>query len=182
MHFTVLSALPLPQDTSTAMNAVTVDDVVSFVAGKLLLENLASQKPVKMPEVDSAMIDSSRWECLVECMAPYNENNTDIAHMEFDDHTDEGHTAYEQSGVDCVRTPDGRIITCHCYEFSRRYELHDGKVYRRSFGPLHHRKQTKKSKKYLALPNYPFLLLQSERTLGLVADWRTLAVPFSGQG
>ena len=41
MHFTVLSALPLPQDTSTAMNAVTVDDVVSFVAGKLLLENLA---------------------------------------------------------------------------------------------------------------------------------------------
>ena len=84
MHFTVLSALPLPQDTSTAMNAVTVDDVVSFVAGKLLLENLASQKPVKMPEVDSAMIDSSRWECLVECMvdsllAPYNENNTDIA-------------------------------------------------------------------------------------------------------
>lgn len=161
MHFTVLSALPLPQDTSTAMNAVPVDDVVSFVAGKLLLENLASQKPVKMPEVDSAMIDSSRWECLVECMvdsllAPYNENNTDIAHMEFDDHTDEGHTAYEQSGVDCVRTPDGRIITCHCYEFSRRYELHDGKVYRRSFGPLHHRKQTKKSKKYLALPNYPF--------------------------
>lgn len=109
MHFTVLSALPLPQDTSTAMNAVTVDDVVSFVAGKLLLENLASQKPVKMPEVDSAMIDSSRWECLVECMvdsllAPYNENNTDIAHMEFDDHTDEGHTAYEQSGVDCVKT------------------------------------------------------------------------------
>ena len=148
MHFTVLSALPLPQDTSTAMNAVTVDDVVSFVAGKLLLENLASQKPVKMPEVDSAMINSSRWECLVECMvdsllAPYNENNTDIAHMEFDDHTDEGHTAYEQSGVDCVKTPDGRIITCHCYEFSRRYELHDGKVYRRSFGPLHHRKQTK---------------------------------------
>ena len=62
MHFTVLSALPLPQDTSAAMHAVPVDDVVSFVAGKLLLENLASQKPVKMPEVDSAMIDSSRWE------------------------------------------------------------------------------------------------------------------------
>ena len=50
----------------------------------------------------------------------------------------------------------GFWLTCHCYEFSRRYELHDGKVYRRSFGPLHHRKQTKKSKKYLALPNYPF--------------------------
>lgn len=54
MHFTVLSALPLPQDTSAAMHAVPVDDVVSFVAGKLLLENLASQKPVKMPEVFQA--------------------------------------------------------------------------------------------------------------------------------
>ena len=58
MHFTVLSALPLPQDTSTAMNAVTVDDVVSFVAGKLLLENLASQKPVKMPEVGNTYSDA----------------------------------------------------------------------------------------------------------------------------
>lgn len=161
MHFTVLSALPLPRDIAAAEIAIPVDDVVKFIGGRLFLEQLSKGKPLTEPKVDTAMIDDMRWECLAERMvaellAPYNENNKDITYMAFDDRTDEGRTAYIQGGVDCVKTPGGRIITCHDYEFSRRYELHDGKVYRRRFGPLHHRKQTKKSKRYLALPNYPF--------------------------
>ena len=161
MHFTVLSALPLPQDISAAISAVPVDNVVSFVAEKLLLKSLSSGKMINTPEVDPSMASAERWECFVAgkvagLLAPYDENNTDIAYMAFDDRTDEGKNAYEQSGIDCVKTPDGRIITCHCHEFSSRYELHDGKVYQKRFGPLHHRKRTQKSKKYVALPNYPF--------------------------
>ena len=161
MHFTVLSALPLPRDISAAISAVPVDNVVSFVAEKLLLKSLSSGKMINTPEVDPSMASAERWECFVAgkvagLLAPYDENNTDIAYMAFDDRTDEGKNAYEQSGIDCVKTPDGRIITCHCHEFSSRYELHDGKVYQKRFGPLHHRKRTQKSKKYVALPNYSF--------------------------
>lgn len=161
MHFTVLSAIPLPQDIPAAICAVPVDDVVSFVEEKLLLKNLSNGKAMEIPEVDPSMVSEERWECFVEnavagLLAPYDENNTDKDYMAFDDRTDEGQKAYEQSGVDCVKTPDGRIITCHCYEFRNQYELHDGKVYQQRFGPLHHRKRTKKSKKYIALPNYPF--------------------------
>lgn len=161
MHFTVLSAMPLPQDIPAAKDGIPVEDVTDFIMRKLYLANLSSQKPMPVPELSPADIDQERWECLMEIMvgnllAPYNQNTTDIAYMAFDDQTDEGRRAYEQSGTDCVKTPDGRIIPCVDYEFNRRYELHDGKVYRQDFGRLHHRKQTKKAKKYMPLPNYPF--------------------------
>lgn len=161
MHFTVLSALRLPQDIPAAETAIPVDEVVGFIERNMVLEHLYRKEPMITPKVDAAMIGNNRWECLVERMvdnllAPYNENTEDTDNMEFTDRTNEGRRAYEQSGADCVKTPDGRIIFCYEAEFNRRYELHDGKVYRRRFGPLHHRKQTKKSKRYLALPNYPF--------------------------
>ena len=160
MHFTVLSAMPLPLDISAAASAVPIDDVTNFVARKLTLKSMSEGKPMTSLEISPEMILSERWECLVESMAasllaPYNENTMDLAYMEFDDQTEEGRAIYEHGGIDCVKTPDGRIIPCHSREFSGRYELFEGKVYRQRFGPLQHRKQTKRSKKYLALPNYP---------------------------
>ena len=157
MHFTVLSALALPQDIPAAASSIPVGEVIGFIESKFLLAQLFRDKAISPLKPDTTMIDAMRWEYLADLMvakllAPYNENNEDITYMEFDDRTNEGRTAYEQSGVDCVKTLDGRIIPCHNYEFGRRYELYDGKVYRRRFGPLHHRKQTKKSKRYLALP------------------------------
>ena len=160
MHFTVLSAISPPSDISAAISAVPVDDVTNFVARKLVLKGMSKGKAVKPSEISSEMVRLECLECLVENMtanllAPYNENTTNPAYMEFNDRTDEGRKTYEHGGIDCVKMPDGRIIPCYRYEFSDRYELYDGKVYRQRFGPLHHRKQTKKSKKYLALPNHP---------------------------
>ena len=180
MHFTVLSALTLPQDIPATEMAIPVDDVVKFIGERLLLAQLSKEKPLMEPKVDTAMIADMRWECLAERMvaellAPYNENNEDTTYITFDDRTDEGRTAYEQGGVDCVKTPDGRIISSHDYEFSRRYELYNGKVYRKRFGSLHHRKQTKKSKRYLALPNYPFRKLFPTAEAFMTEYWGCVA-------
>lgn len=186
MHFTVLSAMPLPPDISAAASAVPVDEVTNFVARKLVLKSISEEKPLTSLEISPEMILSERLECLVKSMAasllePYNEATTDPAYMEFDDRTEEGHTTYENSSVDCVKTPDGRIIPCHNYKFSQRYELHDGKVYRRRFGPLHHRKQTKKSKRYLALPNYPFRKLFPSAETFMTEYWGCVAEEGTGR-
>lgn len=161
MHFSVLTAILLPQDISAAINSVPLEDAASFAAKKFLLRNFGERKPLTPPEITPALIHMERWECLVDnyvadLLAPYNGNATEISFMEFDDRTEEGHRAYSQGCIDCVRTPDGRIITSNCYEFCRRYELHDGRVYRHHYGPLHHRKLTKKAKEYRGLPDYPF--------------------------
>lgn len=180
MHFTVLSALALPQDIPAAASSIPVGEVIGFIESKFLLAQLFRDKAKSQLKPDTTMIDAMRWEYLAELMvakllAPYNENNEDITYMEFDDRTNEGRTAYEQSGVDCVKTPDGRIIPCHNYEFGRRYALYDGKVYRRRFGPLHHRKQTKKSKRYLALPDYPFRKLFPTAEVFMTEYWGCVA-------
>ena len=186
MHFTVLSAIPPPKDISAAASAVPIDDVTNFVARKLALKSMSEGKPLKSMEISPEMILSERWECLVESMAagllePYNETTTDPAYIEFDDRTEEGHTTYENSSVDCVKTPDGRIIPCHNYKFSQRYELYDGKVYRRQFGPLHHRKQTKKSKRYLALPSYPLRKLFPTAETFMTEYWGCVAEEGTGR-
>lgn len=160
MHFSVLCAVPMPQDVSAVINAVPVDVVTGYTNRKLFMKRLFEDKKLIHPKASSELIEMERWECYVEgllekLLAPYDENTTDCDFLEFCDQSEEGRKAYEQDCIDCVRTPDGRIISCHAYEFSRRYKLHDGKVYRRSFGVLHHQKRTKKSKKYLPLPNYP---------------------------
>ena len=180
MHFTVLSALALPQDIPAAASSIPVGEVIGFIESKFLLAQLFRDKAISPLKPDTTMIDAMRWEYLAELMvakllAPYNENNEDITYMEFDDRTNEGRTAYEQSGVDCVKTLDGRIIPCHNHEFGRRYELYDGKVYRRRFGPLHHRKQTKKSKRYLALPDYPFRKLFPTAEVFMTEYWGCVA-------
>ena len=128
MHFATLSAIPLPQDLTVAMNAVPVETVDSFITQRFILASLSMKKPVPTLDLSSARIDQERWECLTELMvsnlmAPYDENTSNIAHMAFCDQTDEGHKAYEQGGFDCVKTPDGRIILCVDHEFSRQYEL-----------------------------------------------------------
>ena len=160
MHFSVLSAFPLPKDIPAAIRNVAVDDVTNFVTRKLCLKSLSEKGNAFPTEITPEMIDLERWECFVsnqaaDLLAPYNENTTNIAHMCFDDRTEEGRRAYEQDCVDCVKTPDGRIISCHNYEFYRHYKLYNGKVCQKSAGQLHHPKQTKRSKKYTALPNYP---------------------------
>ena len=180
MHCTVLSALALPQDIPAAASSIPVGEVIGFIESKFLLAQLFRDKATSPLKPDTTMIDAMRWEYLAELMvakllAPYNENNEDITYMEFDDRTNEGRTAYEQSGVDCVKTPDGRIIPCHNYEFGRRYALYNGKVYRRRFGPLHHRKQTKKSKRYLALPDYPFRKLFPTAEVFMTEYWGCVA-------
>lgn len=176
MHFTVLTAVQLPQDIPAAVNAIPIADVANFASIKLLLRNLGEEKKLVLPEATPALIHAERWECLVDnyvacLLARYDENTTVTSFMEFDDQTEEGHKAYMQDGVDCVRTPDGRIITSSNYEFCRRYDLYEGRVYRHDYGPLHHRKLTPKAKKYRGLPNYPFRKLYSTFDAFMTEYW-----------
>lgn len=133
MHFTVLSAIPLPQDISAALSTVPAGNMDNFTARKLILGSPSGGSTPAAQKPPPSMTGLERWECFVEDMvssllAPYSEDAADIAHVSFDDRTEEGRQTYEQGGIDCVRTPDGRIIGGHSYEFSKRYKLHDGNI------------------------------------------------------
>ena len=84
--------------------------------------------------------DQVRFECLVadlvdNQLAPYCEETNDPRYLEFIDCTEECRRTYENMGETYVRMLDGRWIFEYDSEFTRNYELYDGKIYKRFFGP-----------------------------------------------
>lgn len=90
-----------------------------------------------------------------EAMDPYGVNTDNPKYLVFYPHEENEDSSYETGTMDCVRLPDGKIVFDYDARFSKRYEIFEGKVYKKRFGPLHHRKRTKKTKRFLPLPAYP---------------------------
>ena len=89
-------------------------------------------------------------------MERFCECTEDPDYLDFEDHTEECRTEYENGTVQLVRMPNGKIYKEHEYEFSRKFLVRDGLVYQKDFGPLHHEKRSKRAKKIKALPPIPW--------------------------
>ena len=86
-------------------------------------------------------------------LEPYYSDTENPDYLEFWDKTQDLETAYEGT-IDCFRLPEGTIVP----DYHRRacdFTIHNGQVYKRCAGPLHHPKRTKSAKRIKALPNYP---------------------------
>lgn len=91
-----------------------------------------------------------------EKLEPYSESTEDPAYLEFDDHTDELRNEYENGCVDCLKLPNGSIISTES-RYGRHFTIHDdNKVYQRRFGKLKNDKRSKEAKKIKAILNYPY--------------------------
>ena len=91
-------------------------------------------------------------DAVAEKLEPYDENCSNPKYLEFHDESESLKEDWEHGTLDCIRTPDGRIIPV---DSQWMFLIRDGKVYERDAGPLHHVMRTKKSKKYTAMPLYP---------------------------
>ncbi len=87
-------------------------------------------------------------------MAPYDQNSNNPVFLEFDNWTDELKADFEKS-VDCIRRPDGKVVELGWYPYYKKFVIHNDRVVSRNAGPLKHKKLTRKSRKYQALPSYP---------------------------
>lgn len=114
---------------------------------------------VDLPELDTENLSPNRLAIQVEdlldnLLAPYEECPNDPDYLEFVDMEESARLEYLTQTVLCVKMPDGRILPAYFGVFSALYEIYDGKVYKRRYGPLHHRKRTKKAKR-IKLVDYP---------------------------
>lgn len=107
---------------------------------------------VDLPEFDTENLSPNRLAIQVEdllddLLAPYEECPNDPDYLEFVDMEESARLEYLTQTMLCVKMPDGRILPAYSGVFSVLYEIYDGKVYKRRFGHLHHRKRTKKAKR-----------------------------------
>lgn len=153
MHFLSLVTLEIPkiiEDENTNKEIEeqikTSKEVENPILKKLALRKLRSLKTTFSRKVTSYIDD---------IMEPYSETPTEQCYLEFIDHTQELKYNYETGTTDCIRLANGTLVTENHPAFFKKYIMHQGKIFQRDAGPLHHMKRTKSAKKMQAVLCYP---------------------------
>ena len=90
-------------------------------------------------------------------LEPYAEQTDNPEYLEFEDHTEELRNEYENDCIDCIKLPNGKIVSIENRMVWDKFIIgDDGKVYQKYFGQLKRPKRSKKAKKMKALKNYPY--------------------------
>ena len=140
MHFLSLVTLEIPEIIEDENTNKEIEEqiekekeVQNHILRELMLGKLRSLKTTFSREVTS---------CINDIMEPYSETTTDQRYLEFIDHTQELEYDYEKGTTDCIRLPNGTLVTENHPSFFKKYILQQGKVFQRDAGPLHHIKRT----------------------------------------
>lgn len=156
-HFTVLTSVWIPPNIDLAISKVDPADAVNFALWESFRLSLQKEGTRRLaPPKTVCVTDRIRRECFAadvvgKLLEPYNENTEDPRYLAFDPKDGDDLKTYEESGMQCVRLPNGKIVSRYDRAFSLDYEIHDGQVCKRRFGPLHHRKRTKKARRMRAM-------------------------------
>lgn len=168
MHFITLVAVdigeyPICNQTDIALkerlealSAMQKNDLIEKVYLACNISRLRSLTNSFARAVDSAV------EYQLE---PYCECTENEEYLEFIDETDETMERYDKC-VDCIKFSNGTILPA--YWINDKFCIKDGLVYQKNSGQLKQDKRTKKAKRMVALPDYPFKKLY--KTFEMFAD------------
>src|SRR5699024_3630984 len=139
MHFTVLTAVTLPENCGQAINlpaTIRINELVAALRRARFGDNAAKDA------LDSELVETQvRFEQMVEDLVDnrllaYCEHIEDRAYLEFVDCTEEDRREYENDGEVMVRLVNGTWLPMYDHQIYNTYEVYEGKVYQRNFGPL----------------------------------------------
>lgn len=89
-------------------------------------------------------------------MEPFYSDTDNPKYLEFEDKTENYRKRYETEKVNLVRFPNGTVLTVRQSAVWHKYEIVDGRLYEKNWGPLHHRKRTKMCKRMQVMENVPY--------------------------
>lgn len=103
---------------------------------------------------------------LFSIMYPYGQDSEEF--WDFEDCTEELQDKYENATVDCIKLPNGKIVSIHNYPLYNKFVIQNGLVYKKHFGQLKRAKRNKQAKRMKAFPKFPYRKLY--KTLGDFAE------------
>ena len=167
MHFLTLVPVTVPQQEPTPELDAQVREKIRELHASIAEENNfwakihAAQLMGKLNSFARAVNDA-----IDEKLDPYAEETDNPICQVFEDYTAEIQDSYRTGTVDCVRLADGLVIPVSDRRFYQHFEIKDGQIVQKKFGPLHHKKRSKKARKMTYLPDYPLKkLFRSEQAL-----------------
>ncbi len=116
------------------------DEGISKIMQKITLSRMRHLSNPFSRSVDSAVCNA---------MEPYWVNTEDPDYLEFEDHTEDLESEYNDGSAEMVIISNGTAMLPNQYEFSKRFTIKDGKVYEKNAGPCKQNRRTKKAKKMI---------------------------------
>lgn len=168
MHFLTLVPVTVPTQEPDPIKDILVQATLMELREKMESEPKDFMTKIFASELTGKTTPFGRavFDAVYEKMDPYAVETEHPACQEFVDCTEEIREEYRTGTVDCVRLADGTVVERFDPRFRNRFAVQDGKIVQKDFGPLHHKKRSKKAKKMTWLPNYPMKkLYRSEREL-----------------
>ena len=168
MHFLTLVPVSVPKQEPDPVKDVLVQATLMELRDKMENDPKDFMAKIFVSELTGKTTPFGRavFDAVYEKMDPYAVESENPAEQEFVDCTEELREEYRSGTIDCVRLADGTVVERYDPRFRNRFSVKDGKIVQNDFGPLHHKKRSKKAKKMTLLPNYPKKkLYRSEREL-----------------
>lgn len=116
-----------------------------------ILDIYQSEVKVRSTAFSSKMADE-----VDAAMEPFYSDTDNPKYLEFEDKTENYRKRYETEMVNLVRFPNGTVLTVRQSAVWHKYEIVDGRLYEKNWGPLHHRKRTKMCKRMQVMENVPY--------------------------
>lgn len=144
------------------------EDMVRVIGARSLIQEIEEQKKENLEhhimldiyqsevKMRSTVFSNRMAEETDTVMEPFCSETDNSDYLEFEDKTEEYRKTYENETVNLIRFPNGTVLTEHQYAVWHKYEIADGRLYERDWGPLHHRKRTKKCKRMQVMENVPY--------------------------
>lgn len=157
MHYLALIAVEIPEieedheiNTQIETGLLNLEQSIQEGGNGLLMQEMYWELMNNLRTTFSRTVQ----EAVVDQMAPYSAVTETPEYLEFWDQTEMVMEEYQGTN-DCLKLPQGKIVTVHGYPNHGRFVIRDGKVFETNVGYLHHEKRTKRAKRIKALPDYP---------------------------
>ncbi len=157
MHFLTLVTVEIPKMDSEPEIDKRIQENIELLKEnepennyllRFFIESLNSRSTAFGRRVDTEI------SCKLE---PYAEQTDNPDYLKFEDYTDELRKEYETGTVDCIKLPEGKIVSAKNRRVWNKFVVgDDGVVYQKYFGQLKHLKRSKRAKKMVAIKNFPY--------------------------
>lgn len=159
-HFTTLVNIEFPTGISTTCPNLSIEEQALKAMLKMRLtqntnDSLAEFQLKMLAKRHPSEFDQAIEDDVGVALEPFCECTEESCYLEFVDETDEYRPRYEHDKIQRMQMVNGKIYEPYNPDFTRKFQLMDGVVYQRDFGPLRHFKRTKKAKQIKVLPPTP---------------------------
>lgn len=161
MHYLTLVTVEIPKTEAEPEIDKSIQDKINMLeTSKTAEHDFMTSYSLKRLRALSNVFGRRVDQAIEKRLDPYGEQTENPYYLEFEDHTEELRKEYENETVDCIKLPDGRIVSVENRIVWDKFIIgNDGLVYQKYFGPLKHMKRSKKAKKMMAIKSYPYTRL-----------------------